>query len=62
MSDIEATRLLDAAKQAIEALESCAEVEWYTDDDFGMAQSYDEKKVIKAIIALRQAIYKEKNT
>jgi len=46
-------------KQALEALESCGEDEWYTEDDFGMSQTYDEKKVENAITSLRQAIAEE---
>ena len=46
----------EAMKLALEALESCGEDEWYTEDDFGMSQTYDEKKVENAITSLRQAI------
>jgi len=48
--------LTEAAKQALEALETCVEDEWYTDDDYGMVQTYDEEKVYAAITALRTAI------
>jgi len=48
--------LIEAAKQALEALETCVEDEWYTDDDYGMVQTYDEEKVYAAITALRTAI------
>ena len=48
--------MIEAMKQALEALESCGEDEWHTEDDFGMLQIYDEKKVLKAITAIRQAI------
>ena len=51
---------LQTLEMALEALESCGEDEWHTEDDFGMAQIYDEEKVIKAIIALRQQIALEK--
>jgi hypothetical protein len=47
---------IEAMKQALEALETCAEDEWYTDDDYGMMQTYDEKKVWEAITTLRAAI------
>ena len=47
---------IEAMKLALEALKSCGEDEWYTEDDFGMSQTYDEKKVDNAITALRQAI------
>ena len=50
---------IEAMKQALEALESCGEDEWYTEDDFGMSQTYDEKKVENAITSLRQAIAEE---
>ena len=46
----------EALKLALEALESCGEDEWYTEDDFGMSQTYDEKKVENAITSLHQAI------
>lgn len=43
-------------QQALEALETCSEDEWHSDDDFGMMQVYDEAKVTQAITALRQAL------
>jgi hypothetical protein len=46
----------EAMKLALEALESCGEDGWYTEDDFGMSQTYDEEKVQKAITALREAL------
>ena len=47
---------IEAMKQALEALETCGEDECYTDDDFGMVQTYDDEKVHAAITALRTAI------
>jgi predicted negative regulator of RcsB-dependent stress response len=44
------------AEQALEALETCGESEWHSEDDFGMEQTYDEDKVAKAITALRTAL------
>jgi len=43
-------------QQALEALETCSEDEWYNDDDFGMAQVYDEEKITEAITALRERL------
>lgn len=43
-------------QQALEALESCGEDEWCTDDDFGMVQTYDEEKITEAITALREQL------
>jgi hypothetical protein len=43
-------------QQALEALETCGEDEWHSDDDFGMMQVYDEAKVTQAITALKQAL------
>ena len=43
-------------QQALEALETCSEDEWYSDDDFGMMQVYDEEKIIKAIAVLRKRL------
>ena len=48
--------LREAAQQALEALETCGEDEWYTHDDYGMVQTYDEEKVHEAITALRAAL------
>jgi hypothetical protein len=47
---------IEAMKQALEALETCAEDEWCSEDDFGMVHVYDEGKVKTAITALRTAI------
>jgi hypothetical protein len=43
-------------KQALEALETCREDEWHSEDDFGMEQTYDEDKVAKALTALRTTL------
>jgi chromosome segregation ATPase len=40
--------------QLLEALETCGEDEWYTDDDYGMVQTYDEDKVRAAIAAAKE--------
>ena len=40
---------------ALEALETCTEDEWCSEDDFGMVQVYDEGKVKAAITAIKQA-------
>ena len=52
--------LREAAQQALEALETCGEDEWYTHDDYGMVQTYDEEKVHEAITALRAALEEDK--
>lgn len=46
----------EALKLALEALESCGEDEWCTEDDFGMGQTYEEEKVTQAITAIREAL------
>ena len=46
----------EAMQQALEALETCGEDEWHSDDDFGMMQVYDEAKVTQAITALRERL------
>jgi len=43
-------------QEVLEALETCGEDEWYSDDDFGMMQVYDEEKIIKAIAVLRKRL------
>ena len=50
------TDLRQAAQQALEALETCGEDEWHSEDDFGMVQTYDEDKVAKGVTALRTAL------
>jgi hypothetical protein len=47
---------IEVMKQALEALGTCEEYEWTTDEDYGMLKTYDEKKVHAAITALRTAI------
>ncbi len=42
--------------QLLEALETCGEDEWYTDDDYGMVQTYDEDKVRTAIAAAKEKV------
>ena len=49
-------QLKQAAQQALEALETCREDEWHSEDDFGMEQTYDEDKVAKALTALRTTL------
>ena len=49
-------QLRQAAQQALEALETCREDEWHSEDDFGMEQTYDEDKVAKALTALRTTL------
>jgi hypothetical protein len=46
----------EAMKLALEALESCGEDEWHSDDDFGMVQIYNETMVNKAIAALKERL------
>ena len=46
----------EALKLALEALESCGEDEWCTEDDFGMGQTYEEEKVTQALTAIREAL------
>ena len=46
----------EALKLALEALETCYEGEWYSEDDFGLAQTYDENKVDQAIAAIKEAL------
>lgn len=43
-------------QEVLEALETCGEDEWYSDDDFGMMQVYDKEKIIKAIAVLRKRL------
>ena len=50
------TDLRQAAQQALEAMETCGEDEWHSEDDFGMVQTYDEDKVAKAITTIRTAL------
>jgi hypothetical protein len=49
-------QLRQDAQQALEALETCREDEWHSEDDFGMEQTYDEDKVAKALTALRTTL------
>jgi hypothetical protein len=46
----------EALKLALEALETCYEDEWHSEDDFGLAQTYDENKVAPAIAAIKAAL------
>ena len=46
----------EALKLALEALETCGEDEWHSDDDYGMMQVYDEDKVNEAIAAIKEAL------
>ena len=46
----------EALKLALEALETCDEDEWHSEDDFGLAQTYDENKVAQAIAAIEEAL------
>jgi hypothetical protein len=46
----------EALKLALEALETCGEDEWHTDEDFGMMQIYDADKVTQAITAIKEAL------
>jgi hypothetical protein len=46
----------EALKLALEALETCYEDEWHSEDDFGLAQTYDENKVAQAIAAIEEAL------
>jgi len=46
----------EALKLALEALETCGDDEWHTDDDFGMMQTYDADKVNQAITAIKEAL------
>ena len=46
----------EVMQQALEALETCGEDEWHSEDDFGMVQTYDEDKVAKGVTALRTAL------
>ena len=50
----ELRRLHSVNAQLLEALETCGEDEWYTDDDYGMVQTYDEDKVRAAIAAAKE--------
>jgi hypothetical protein len=45
-----------ALKLALNALETCGEDEWHSDDDFGMVQIYNETMVNRAIAALKEAL------
>jgi hypothetical protein len=46
----------EALKLALEALETCGDDEWHTDDDYGMTQVYDDHKVSEAITAIKEAL------
>ena len=46
----------EVLKLALEALETCGDDEWHTDDDFGMMQTYDADKVNQAITAIKEAL------
>jgi len=48
----------EALKLALEALETCGDDEWHTDDDYGMMQVYDDHKVNEAITAIKEALAK----
>ena len=40
-------------QMALDALNTCGEDEWHTDDDFVVAQVYDDQKINEARIVLR---------
>ena len=46
----------EALKLALEALGTCGEDEWHSDDDYGMMQVYDDRKVNEAITAIKEAL------
>jgi hypothetical protein len=46
-------------KLALNALETCGEDEWHSDDDFGMVQIYNETMVNRAITALKERLAQE---
>ena len=46
----------EALKLALEALETCDEAAWHSEDDFGLAQIYDENKVVQAIASIKAAL------
>ena len=50
-----------ALKLALEALESCSEDEWRSDDDYGMMQVYDADKVNEAIPAIKEALAQDEH-
>jgi hypothetical protein len=43
-------------EQVLEALKTCDEDEWHSEDDFGLAKTYDENKVDQAIASCEQAL------
>ena len=43
-------------KLALEALNTCGEDEWHSDEDFGLMQTYNENLVNYAIIAIKEAL------
>jgi hypothetical protein len=43
-------------EQVLEALKTCNEDEWHSEDDFGLAKTYDENKVDQAIASCKQAL------
>ena len=46
----------EQVKQWLEALKTCDEDEWHSEDDFGLAKTYDENKVDQAIASCEQAL------
>ena len=46
----------EALKLALEALETCGEDEWHSDDDYVMVQIYNETMVNRAITAIKEAL------
>jgi len=48
----------EALKLALDALETCGDDEWHTDEDFGMMQIYDADKVAQAITAIKEVLAK----
>ena len=46
----------EQVKQWLEALKTCNEDEWHSEDDFGLAKTYDENKVDQAIASCEQAL------
>jgi hypothetical protein len=43
-------------EQVLEALKTCDEDAWHSEDDFGLAKTYDENKVDQAIASCEQAL------
>jgi hypothetical protein len=46
----------EALKLALEALETCGDDEWHSEDDYGMMQVYNEQQVSAAITAIKEAL------